>query len=357
MGRWSWGSVGASATARRGRRLQATFLVLARKAASISKGESVGGWLYRVAYHAAVRARKQAAVRQEREERALPAPVADALDEVTGRELMGVLDEELARLPQRYRAPLVLCYLEGKTRDEAAQQLRCPLGTLKHRLEEARSCLRSRLERRGLGMPAALLAAGVATASVPAHSLRRRRGRHSRQPRRRALSWCRRKPGRGDSPGAHRRSPEGHCGGLLAAGLLIASAGLFGSDRPPTNKASAETKSLSRNKPRRREKATEKWAVAGQVRDADEPVSGIGLPSSGKLKHPIAVVSDTASMKLWTLQDGQRGSVPPRLFRRCGRRTRARQVIASAPGHGLEWVRPAARRTRQTSWSNYPSSR
>src|SRR5262249_58534723 len=87
-----------------------------------------------------------------------------------GRELGAVIDEELARLPERFRAPLLLCYLEGRTRDEAAGQLGCALGTLKHRLERGRELLRGRLARRRLTLAAALLAAELtqhAAAAVP----------------------------------------------------------------------------------------------------------------------------------------------------------------------------------------------
>jgi RNA polymerase sigma factor (sigma-70 family) len=146
---------------------QATFLMLACKADAITQRESVGGWLHQVAYTTALKAKAGAAARQRHESRAGGRLPVDPLDEVTGRELLAVLDEELARLPGRHRAPLVLCYLEGKTRDEAAQQLGCPLGTLKRRLEEARACLRVRLERRGLTLPAALLATGAMSAAVP----------------------------------------------------------------------------------------------------------------------------------------------------------------------------------------------
>jgi HEAT repeat protein len=79
-------------------------------------------------------------------------------EEVSWRELRAILDEELARLPPRYRAPLLLCYLEGKTRDEAARQLGWGLGTLRGRLERARERLRGRLARRGIALSSALLA-------------------------------------------------------------------------------------------------------------------------------------------------------------------------------------------------------
>src|SRR5206468_174817 len=110
----------------------------ARKAASISKQESVGGWLHKVAYHAALRARSRTTARQLRERRggsghgcdSRGTQSSDPLDELTGRELLAVMDEELQRLPQRYRLPLVLCYLQGQTRDQAAQQLLWALRTL-----------------------------------------------------------------------------------------------------------------------------------------------------------------------------------------------------------------------------------
>src|SRR5262249_28279178 len=88
---------------------QATFLALARKAGSVGRGDSVGSWLYRVAYHAAVKARARAALRRSHERRAVPPRSVDPLTEITGRELLAVVDEEMARLPQRQRAALVAC--------------------------------------------------------------------------------------------------------------------------------------------------------------------------------------------------------------------------------------------------------
>jgi RNA polymerase sigma factor (sigma-70 family) len=124
---------------------QATFLVLARKAATVTKRTAVAAWLYRVAYHAATRARARAGRQQRRERPASASATADPLTEVTGRELLAALDQEVQRLPGRYRAPLVLCYLEGHTRDEAAQALGWSLGTLKRRLEQAKTRLHARL--------------------------------------------------------------------------------------------------------------------------------------------------------------------------------------------------------------------
>src|SRR5262249_20892093 len=156
---------------------QATFLVLARKAGSIAKRESVGGWLYQVAYHMAIRARKRAAARRQHERKAAPLSAAapprrdgkgkDPLAELTGRELLTVLDEEVQKLPERYRSAVVLCYLEGQTRDQAAQRLGWSLSTLQRRLEAARELLRKRLTRRG-GAPSGRLLAGNLVGRGPA---------------------------------------------------------------------------------------------------------------------------------------------------------------------------------------------
>jgi RNA polymerase sigma factor (sigma-70 family) len=145
---------------------QATFLILARRAREVGRRGSVGGWLYQVAYTTALKAKASAAARRRREQRPDARSAADPLAEVSGRELLTALDEELARLPEKYRAPLVLFYLEGLTRDEAARRLDASESTVKRRLEEGRERLRLRLERRGLALPAALLAAGVGGAAV-----------------------------------------------------------------------------------------------------------------------------------------------------------------------------------------------
>jgi cytochrome c peroxidase len=149
---------------------QATFLILARKAASIRKTASVGSWLHGVAYRTALKARAQSATKQKNEARA-PARTVSEPDDLSWREAQQILHEELTALAERYRVPLVACYLEGKTQDEAAAQLGLAKSTLKERLERGRSLLRARLVRRGLG-PAALLVAtawpaATATASLP----------------------------------------------------------------------------------------------------------------------------------------------------------------------------------------------
>src|SRR5262249_15072469 len=108
---------------------------------------------------------KQAAARHQREARPARLGETDPLTELTGRELLALFDEELQKLPECERVALVLCYLEGKTRDEAARAAGCSASTLKRRLECGKSRLRARLARRGLALPGALLAAGLAQGS------------------------------------------------------------------------------------------------------------------------------------------------------------------------------------------------
>lgn len=151
---------------------QATFLALVRKAGSIGKRASVGSWLYKVAYRAA-RAAQASAARRARRERPLgDRPVPDSADEAAQRDLRPLLDEEVNRLPEKYRAAVVLCYLQGLTNEEAAWQLGCPKGTVATRLAWARERLRRRLAGRGLAPSAALLPAALeehnASAAVPA---------------------------------------------------------------------------------------------------------------------------------------------------------------------------------------------
>src|SRR5262249_32548347 len=147
---------------------QATFLILARKAASIRKQSSLAAWLHGVAVRVAARIR-------ERTDRSAHSELPDvaqseAADDLTWREVQRMLDEELQRLPDRFRRPLVLCYLEGKTRDEAAGELGWSLTTLRGRLDTAREQLLKRLSRRGVTLPAALLAA-LLTQTAGASSL------------------------------------------------------------------------------------------------------------------------------------------------------------------------------------------
>jgi RNA polymerase sigma factor (sigma-70 family) len=145
---------------------QATFLVLVRKARSVRKRASIRSWLHGVALRVALRARQQERLRHRRE-RETP---SRSPGEATWQDVRPVLDEEIQRLPEKYRLPVILCYLEGHTNDEAARLLSCPRGTIATRLARARERLRFRLLRRGVtlsvGTLAAILTDNALSASV-----------------------------------------------------------------------------------------------------------------------------------------------------------------------------------------------
>jgi RNA polymerase sigma factor (sigma-70 family) len=150
---------------------QATFLVLVRKGASVVTRESVGSWLYGVAYRTSLKAREATSRRREKEKQmARPEALSDPDDPWS--ELRPLLDQELSLLPDKYREPLVLCDLEGHTQKEAARRLGWPEGTVSGRLARARLLLARRLARRGLtlsgGVLALALTRNAAAAAVPA---------------------------------------------------------------------------------------------------------------------------------------------------------------------------------------------
>jgi RNA polymerase sigma factor (sigma-70 family) len=137
---------------------QATFLVLVRKAASLHGPQQLGPWLYGVAYRTALKLRGQRARRTAREE-PMPEQIAEERPEQMWTELRPVLDEEINRLPTKYRLPVLLCYLQALSTEEAAQRLACVKGTVFSRLSRARDLLRRRLVRRGVDVSAGALTA------------------------------------------------------------------------------------------------------------------------------------------------------------------------------------------------------
>ncbi|MGH7172633.1 MAG: RNA polymerase sigma factor, partial [Gemmataceae bacterium] len=146
---------------------QAVFLALVRRPDAVDPSQSLGAWLHTVA----VRVARKAVLRSRR----LPPPVlpeqatrGDVADEVGSRELFRMVDEEIERLPASVRVPLILCCLEGRTRDEAALELGCSVAAVKGRLERGRELLRRRLQRRGVQLPVAFLALTLASARIRA---------------------------------------------------------------------------------------------------------------------------------------------------------------------------------------------
>lgn len=157
---------------------QATFLVLARRAGSIRNPDLLANWLYGVALRTAGKSKAQRARRRKRQEQeaamSSAEPAWNHLEpyrEPLLREQSEAIHEEVGRLSAKYRAPIVLCYLEGVSQDETARRLRCPIGTVRSRLARARDQLRGRLLRRGIALPAIAITAALsprgASAAVP----------------------------------------------------------------------------------------------------------------------------------------------------------------------------------------------
>ena len=145
---------------------QATFLVLVQKAATLPDKETVGNWLYGVAHQTAVRMRATAAKRGVRERQVAVMPEPATAEQYVWNDLQPVLDEELSRLPDKYRVLIVLCDLEGMTRKEVARQLGIPEGTAASRLAAARAMLAKRLARRGVVVSGVLLGAVLSQQSA-----------------------------------------------------------------------------------------------------------------------------------------------------------------------------------------------
>jgi RNA polymerase sigma factor (sigma-70 family) len=127
---------------------QMTFLALARRAGSLDGQRPLANWLYVVAYRTAAKVQRRAAWRRAHEVQMLNMPKVPAPEEKPGIDLRSLLDEELHKLPEKYRVPLVLCFLEGKSHLQAARELGWPSGSMSRRMSRARDLLRRRLARR-----------------------------------------------------------------------------------------------------------------------------------------------------------------------------------------------------------------
>jgi RNA polymerase sigma factor (sigma-70 family) len=296
---------------------QATFLALAGRARSFGKAESLGGWLYRVAYNTALKARASAAARLRRERRSGERPCPDPLSEVTGRELLAVLDEELQRLPERDRLPLVLCHLEGLTCDEAATRLGYSTSTLKRRLDEGRARLRKRLEPRAGAVGGAADGRRGRGRGLPVAGRYHRRGGPACRGGQ-AAGTCRR---RRDPAGTRRRLPKGRRPprrGLSRRGGRVARATLPGRQR--------------RGLPL---KVRPEKAVAGRVLDPD------GKPAAGA---KVYYLRSTAPGQFARLRPEDRPTPKPETVTDSDGRfsfpqpAEAGSLFVTAPGCGPAWV-------------------
>jgi RNA polymerase sigma factor (sigma-70 family) len=309
---------------------QATFLILARNAASIRRGAALASWLYGVAYRVASNSRRQTQRRQQRERRARTMARAEPHLDTALRELQEVVTQEVQRLPEKYRGPFVLCCLEGKSKSEAAAQLGWKEGTVSGRLAEARQRLRQRLARQGVALSAALcvsaLGVGNALAVPPPLAEMTVRG---------AL---------GDAaPARIATLVEGATRAMslskaklatllvLAAGLLGAAAGrnyLAGFAAPPPDPAPPAAAVLANAPP----EAALQVTVRGRVLDPDgKPLAGaevlLAPPTWGATEKAERVARAT------TGTDGRfRFTADPSAF------PKFTALVAAAPGYGPDWT-------------------
>jgi RNA polymerase sigma factor (sigma-70 family) len=328
---------------------QATFLILVRKASRIRNPEAVGCWLYEVAYRTASRARARAALRRLHERRALPMSPADFLTPLIWQEVGPVLDDEVRRLSDRFRAPFVLCYLEGKTYEQAARQLHLSPRSLSRRLARAREVLRARLARRGLalsaGCLATLLAERAAPAAVPPAL--------ATDTVRAALLGAAGEtfPAAGIPPGVAALA-EGSLRTTaltrwtvalllaLAVGLFGAAVGLWAqpspADKAPPQPAKPPRPAASR-KPSAPQTEKETTTVRGRVLDAGgKPVAGAHVAVIGRDKVPSRDYrNDAGPTVLGKARTDRRGRFRVAVPRLSPDRYWSVDILAGSPGHGM----------------------
>jgi RNA polymerase sigma factor (sigma-70 family) len=309
---------------------QATFLALARKAGSIRRPGAVAGWLYEVAYHVSARARASAARRRARERKAPPMPPADPTFDITLRDLHALLHRELRRLPEKYRVPLVLCYLEGRSHEEAAAQLGWSRGTFRGRLDRGREHLRRRLAARGLAL-SGLLCAAVAprVTAEPLVGVAVRAASGSPSPRASALA---------DAAARSMLAAKLKGAAVLLAAVCLAACGVAvtaGAGGPIPQGKSGDLPKLAAV-PARPQAAADKDSLtyAGQVLGPDgHPVAGAKLyvtHQGGYFRQPEPAPERGAAGS-----DGRFGFAVPRAQ---FDDRRGAVVVATAPGFGPGWV-------------------
>lgn len=307
---------------------QAAFVLLYRKAATVRDQRSVAGWLFRVARRAAANARR-AADRREGREAATRRPTTEPGPDLSWREACATLHTELDRLPESYRLPLVLCYLQGLSRDEAAHRLGWSLNEVRGRLERGRLRLRTRLEKRGIALSAGLLSA-VAAAGIPPTLVRT------------VLAAGARPPARVLALAATSAVRLRVAVGFTVAAALAVAVGL-GADKlragpMPSKEMPAKPAAKTDPAPKTTDaEAPERLTLAGRVLDPDsKPVKGakvwlvVQLGISPKTAAGPKVVATTDADGRFTVADDGKGR---------GRYwTNSARVVATADGFGLAWT-------------------
>ena len=315
---------------------QAAFLILLRDGHSIKKDAAVGSWLYGVAHRVSLKVRaarrRRAAVETKAEVK------SESVNDLSWREAVTVLHEELDRLPDKYRLPLMLCYLEGLSRDEAGHRLGLSLNTIRNRLERGRDRLRSRLQRRGIALSAGLLAAmEVPTSVALPPSLVRLVVNDSAPPPARFAGLI----GAGSGTAALKVVTGLAVAAALVIGVGIGSDGL-GAGPSPKNRPAKEMRdkpAAERDAPKINPQSPERLAITGRVLDPDgKPVKGakVWLVTEAWMVRrtapgPKVVATTDADGSFSLTEDGT------------GRRrnwSQGAQVVATSDGVGLAWADP-----------------
>jgi RNA polymerase sigma factor (sigma-70 family) len=324
---------------------QATFLVLVRKAPSLGRCRALGGWLYRVAYRIAIAASAAALRRRQHERKAIALATTTTADSHPLADWLPVMHEEIDRLPERHRAAIVLCCLQGMTYEQAAHELRWTVPTLRCRLARARERLRARLTRRGLTGAGASLAAlfrpqpssatvpaawareavaaamqrttmSVSVAALAAHGLR-------------AMGW---------SQLREAATLVLTLGALVSLSIIAMIRGRGEPEQPPQNPPAAPSRPVLTSKAN--DPSDETVAVHGRVVDpAGKPVGGATVQLDEYLYRTVPPPGGGPSAV--SSADGQYTLVAPRdLLERFPRgETRVPfHLIASAPGYGPGWA-------------------
>jgi RNA polymerase sigma factor (sigma-70 family) len=303
---------------------QATFLALARRADSVRRPEALAGFLYEVAYRAAIKAKANTARRRAREQEALPMAAAEKVLDMTLRDLQRVLHEELRRLPEKYRLPLVLCYLEGRSHQEAAEQLGLSRTAFRGRLDRGREHLRRRLERRGIA-PSALAAADLFTRAPTPQSFSL--GAVSKEAQTLADGVL-----RALSAGKVKLSVA-----LVLAASLLAGAAALGRQAAPAGQTPPAPAQAATAPPAGADEGAAE--VRGRVLDPDgKPVPGAKL----YFYRLTQEYKDPSSEAATTTADGGFSFRIARLDRPGDARNEngfAGIISATAPGHGAGWAR------------------